>query len=122
MNAPSEITVPSRADELVDEEELEVAEMTEPALRTCGGITPRFIGFSIWMRARAARAVVGLVYAGTPCPRGSNDMLAMTLVMDGPLTSLARGGGAGARKAGAGVGAGVDFAFESLLMDEDAMF
>jgi hypothetical protein len=47
VNAPSEMTVPSLAEELVEEEELEEAEITDPALLTCGGITPRFAANSI---------------------------------------------------------------------------
>jgi hypothetical protein len=111
------MTVPSLADELVDEEELEV---TEAALRTWSGITPRFIGFSMPAWAVIADAVLlpGRYVGETPDVCWFNDILAMTLVMDGPVISLARGGGPGTRKAGVGVG--VSFAYESLLVDEEA--
>lgn len=88
--------MPSWADEFVDEEELEVPEMTEPPPRTTwGGMTPRLRGMTgaadgaMRERAEDEGGGIGEVY--------ESDILAKTLVIEGPLVSRTRGGAAGAR-------------------------
>lgn len=68
----SETTVPSLAEELVDDEELECAEMMDPGPFTWGGMTPRLLAASI-----------GILFE-------SKERLASTLVIEGPLTCRER--------------------------------